>query len=49
MSNQSPPQSPTSETEFTVNVQDQEMAPVNIKTQKFPFCLVWTPIPVITW
>lgn len=56
MSSQSPPQSPTSESEFSVNVINQEiegdldaMPRMNISSQRFPFCLVWTPIPVITW
>lgn len=22
---------------------------INFETDKFPFCLVWTPIPVLTW
>lgn len=24
-------------------------APINFNTNKYPFCIVWTPIPVITW
>lgn len=23
--------------------------PINIKRDKYPFCIVWTPIPVLTW
>lgn len=28
---------------------NSNLAVINIETSKFPFCLVWTPIPVITW
>uniref|UniRef100_A0A1Q3F8Z0 Protein with signal anchor n=1 Tax=Culex tarsalis TaxID=7177 RepID=A0A1Q3F8Z0_CULTA len=24
-------------------------APINFATDKYPFCIVWTPIPVLTW
>jgi len=24
-------------------------APINFNTDKYPFCIVWTPIPVLTW
>lgn len=25
------------------------IAPINFATDKYPFCIVWTPIPVLTW
>lgn len=25
------------------------MPPINVKTNKYPFCIVWTPIPLLTW
>lgn len=28
---------------------DSNAPAINIETDKFPFCIVWTPIPVLTW
>lgn len=25
------------------------LPPINVKDQRFPYCIVWTPIPVLTW
>lgn len=25
------------------------MPQINVKTNKYPFCIVWTPIPLLTW
>ena len=27
----------------------ESRTPINFNTDKFPFCIVWTPIPVLTW
>ncbi|KAH8237971.1 hypothetical protein KR032_009367 [Drosophila birchii] len=27
----------------------ERLAPVNPAEQRFPYCIVWTPIPVLTW
>lgn len=26
-----------------------EMPPIDPSIEKFPYCIVWTPIPCITW
>lgn len=28
---------------------DVAVARINVETDKFPFCIVWTPIPLLTW
>lgn len=33
---------------MSLSTQD-ETAPINFQTDKFPLCIVWTPIPVLTW
>ena len=35
------------------SIQMEEMSPIkariNYDTDKYPFCIVWTPIPILTW
>lgn len=33
---------------MSLSTQD-DVAPINFQTDKYPFCIVWTPIPVLTW
>ncbi|XP_011180369.1 transmembrane protein 222 [Zeugodacus cucurbitae] len=49
------PSQPSATTGETVNVamDDQSdrlvLPPINFENDRFPYCIVWTPIPVLTW
>lgn len=45
----SPTAAATSYVEMHNNEFDQELPPIDFKSDKFPYCIVWTPIFVLTW
>ncbi|XP_013101704.1 transmembrane protein 222 [Stomoxys calcitrans] len=43
--------SPESQTyvDMDENAQHQSLPPIDYTADRFPFCIVWTPIPMLTW
>uniref|UniRef100_A0A336L8Q7 CSON005439 protein n=1 Tax=Culicoides sonorensis TaxID=179676 RepID=A0A336L8Q7_CULSO len=50
MSSSSPPDSPSVTVEMGRQQNNQQVSmSIDFERDRFPFCLVWTPIPVLTW
>jgi hypothetical protein len=30
-------------------VEQEDMKKIDVKNEKYPYCIVWTPIPLISW